>query len=359
MGRDAITFTYLPADDLVRHHLHDPASRVEYRNIVSASRSCFALFSNGHVAGKNGMTGEYLIPDRGIILSTGHPFEFGGNDSGETTTDFREDTGEPGLRSQLSDGSRIFDHCFIEFDFQCTAESKSGGHTVGLDYVFGSDEYEGAGAASGNDDIFGVFLNGKNVALVPGGGAAPISVNNVNGRTNSEYFVENALTGRINRTSPYQAVEADGFTTRLRAEDAARPGWNSIKLVVGDAGDGSLDSWALLGAGSFSCAATVVAAPETPNLRSPSNPTGPVDAPAASPPDSREKTYNLPGGINITAPEAALPYQNIDRPWQMSKDVAVGLLVMFGVIALAMPCVALASYKKRVADAGGDDAGKK
>jgi len=40
----------------------------------------------------------------------------------------------------------------------------------------------------------------------------------------------------------------------LTAQGEAKPGWNIVKIAIGDVGDGNLDSWVLLEAGSFSCA---------------------------------------------------------------------------------------------------------
>lgn len=322
---EEITFKYLPADELVENYLRDPDGQVEVRNAASSDRSCFARFDNGHVVGKNAATSEYLIPDSGIILSTGNPFDFDGNDSERTTTDFREDTGEPYLESQLPSGQSVYDNCFIEFEFQCSTTSERNAPTVHLDYVFGSDEYDGEtdrGAQLDNADAFAVFLNGENIALVPDG-PLPITINNINGETNAEYYIENQLRGRANRDSPYPGIEADGLTTRLRASGTPAPGWNAMRVVVADVHDGNLDSWALLAAASLSCA-----------------------EPAAS----TTMTIRLPGGFNVTTDN---PYvqdyvDNLvgERPWTMSMELAIALLVVVAVLALVIPLVAAVCCNK-------------
>jgi hypothetical protein len=54
----------------------------------------------------------------------------------------------------------------------------------------------------------------------------------------------------------YPNLEPDGFTVILTAigdpyQDPDQT--NTIKIVVGDVGDGILDSWVLLSGGTFSC----------------------------------------------------------------------------------------------------------
>ena len=102
------------------------------------------------------------------------------------------------------------------------------------------------------NDAFGFFLNGENIALIPGT-KTPVSINNVNAEVNSQYYVDNVLSGRGNRASQHPLVEADGFTTKMTAIAEPEPEWNLIKIVTGDVSDGILDSWVMLEAGTFSC----------------------------------------------------------------------------------------------------------
>lgn len=293
----------LPASILVEV-LRDPDGQAQVRNVASSSRPCFALFEN-NVVGTNAAGHEGLIPDSGVILSTGDPLDFAGNDSDRTTTDFEEETGEPYLESQLPRGDRVFDHCFIEFEFKCPLATESYAPAVSLEYVFGSDEYDGGANGSAqpdNNDAFGVFLNGENIALLPDG-RLPVTVNSVNGQANAEYYIDNQLRGRTNSQSRYAGIEADGFTTRLRASAAPPSGWNSLKLVIGDVHDGRLDSWALLAADSFTCAGDAVASAK-----------------------SKSGT----------------------RRFRLSKEVAILTIVMLGVIALVIPlsCWAVTNHQR-------------
>ncbi|KAL3791625.1 hypothetical protein HJC23_012215 [Cyclotella cryptica] len=245
-----VTFSYLPATELVETYLQDPNGLVEFRNIIASNHSCFALFGNGHSAGTNKVTGGYLIPDSGVILSSGNPEHFNGQNSDSTTTDFGVNTGDQDLENAIP-GAEVFDPCYIQFEFRCPPSSEIFTPEVNFDYVFGSDEYIEY-VFSQYNDAFGFFLNGENIALVPGT-TTPVSINNVNAEVNSQYYVDNVLTGRGSRTSPYPLIEADGFTTKMTAIAEPEPEWNLIKMVTGDVSDGILDSWVLLEAGTFSC----------------------------------------------------------------------------------------------------------
>eukprot|EP01082_Thalassiosira_pseudonana_P000083 g127.t1 g127 contig1:303470-306620(-) len=249
-----VQFTYLTAEELVTNYLKDPAGLVQFRNIDSSSHQCFALFKNGHSAGVHNVTGEYLIPDSGVMLSSGNVEDFNGQDSDETTTDFKVRTGDADLETQLpSDAGSVFDPCYIQFEFRCPEETDIFTPNVNFDYVFGSEEYYEYVFSDYNDG-FGFFLNGDNIALVPDSDT-PVTINNVNYKLNAEYFIGNELEGRDEniRVAPYMKIEADGFTTELTATATPQEGWNKIKLVIGDVADGILDSWVLLEAGTFSC----------------------------------------------------------------------------------------------------------
>lgn len=276
-----VKFTYLSATELVENYLQDPNGLVEFRNIKSSNHTCFALFNNGHSAGKNAVTGEYLVPETGVMLSSGNVEDFNGQDSDGTTTNFNVDTGDADLESQIP-GEQVFDSCFIQFEFRCPDETDIFTPEVNFDFVFGSEEYYEY-VFSEYNDAFGFFLNGKNIALVPGTDI-PVSINNVNDEVNSEYYVGNTLAGRGNRTSLYPLIEADGLTKEMTAIAEPQAGWNVIKMVTGDVADGILDSWVLLEAGTFSCAR---------RTNAPSVSMAPSDAPTSVPTPSPTDVSSL------------------------------------------------------------------
>jgi hypothetical protein len=264
---DAITFSSLSAQELVENYFRNPYDPVEFRNVAASDHSCFALFANGHYAGRHEVTNQFLLPNKGIIMSTGKPEDFHINDSPETTTDFEVTIGDVHLEHNVKHGTKVvLDPCFIQFEFSCPEATDIYTPQVSFDYVFGSEEYfhkkkkeeevvdEEALNRGAYPDVLGFFLNGQNIAFVPdeNGGVAPVSIEDVNEKRNTQYFVNNK--SKVNSTSLYSTIEADGFTSKLTAQGAAKPGWNVVKLAIGDVGDGNIDSWVLLEAGTFSCA---------------------------------------------------------------------------------------------------------
>jgi hypothetical protein len=116
-------------------------------------------------------------------------------------------------------------------------------------YVFGSEEYnEFVGTQF--DDVFGFFLNGKNVALIPGTNT-PVSVNTVNKNINSQYYRDNDPTDFGGNPGPIMTA-LNGLTTVLTVEVNVTPGKvNHIKLGIEDTGDAIFDSDVFIAAGSF------------------------------------------------------------------------------------------------------------
>ena len=252
INHGSMSFTYPNPVDLVTTLLQDH-SDIEVRNVTATSPvdglSCWAAFDNGHSAGVIGDTGEYLLPDQGVIMSTGQPANFNGNDSDESTYTFvRSPTEDTSIAMLLvGDDAKVYDPCTLQFDFRCPPAADS----ASLDFVFGSEEYyEYVSSEQNYNDAFGVFLNGgENMALVPGSEDV-VAINTINGESHSEYFVRNDL---VNVTSPFPYIEADGFTKKMSANSKLNEGWNTIKVVIADVGDATLDSWVLLEANSFSC----------------------------------------------------------------------------------------------------------
>ena len=234
-GPDSITFSSQSAEDLVKNYFLDQNDPVKIRNIASSSHSCFALFANGHSAGQNADTNEFLLPDEGIILSTGNPQDFHMNDSDQTSTSHGLAAGDLHMED-------IWDQCFIQFDFSCPKENLIYAPQLTFNYVFGSEETE---EKKHDADALGFYLNGH------------VLFSDKKGKKVNEKrkFVDNKATvdefGSV--TSVYDQIEADRFTSKLTATGTAKSGWNTVKITIGDVGDGNLDSWLLLEAGSFSC----------------------------------------------------------------------------------------------------------
>lgn len=103
--------------------------------------------------------------------------------------------------------------------------------------------------------MFGFFLDGVNIALLPGT-TTPVSINNVNGGNplgtkaqNPQFFINNDQSnGR-----PFFNLQYDGFTKVFTASaKGLSSGKHTIKLAIADAGDSILDSAVFIQGGTFS-----------------------------------------------------------------------------------------------------------
>jgi len=112
-------------------------------------------------------------------------------------------------------------------------------------YVFGSEEYTEY-VGSQYNDVFGLFLDGVNLALLPGGSTA-VSINTVNGGLNSTFYRNNEPFS-ANYESQY-----DGLTTVLTSlATGLNPGQEyALSFQIADRGDRILDSGVFLQAGSI------------------------------------------------------------------------------------------------------------
>lgn len=175
-------------------------------------------FTGGNSAG--------LGMESGVILSTGLIFDaVGPNDSGSTGTDVGG-AGDADLDAIVAPETTQ-DAAVLAFDFVPT------GTSVSFRYVFASEEYEEFVGSSFND-VFAFFLDGTNIALIPGT-SQPVAINTVNPSSNSGFYRDN--------DPPTFNIEFDGFTTVLTATANVTPGQTyHLKLAVGDTADGIYDS---------------------------------------------------------------------------------------------------------------------
>lgn len=207
-------------------------------------------YTGSPVAAGTFHTGSNIIGfTDGIILSTGSARSvIGPNCSSGISTG----SGYPGDTdlSNLIGQTATFDAAILEFDFTPSDP------TIRFQYVFSSDEYEEF--VFQFNDVFGFFVNGKNVALIPQT-STPVSINNVNnGSTgtsgippvNPQFYVNNDF--EVFATPPID-TEMDGLTVVLTATTKVNPGVsNHIKLAIADAGDDAFDSNVFIKAGSLS-----------------------------------------------------------------------------------------------------------
>ncbi|WP_448547172.1 choice-of-anchor L domain-containing protein [Thalassotalea fusca] len=206
-------------------------------NSTGASNA-FGTFTGGISAG--------IGIESGIMLSTGNVTDaVGPNTSNSTTTDFGT-AGDTDLTAIA--GFDTHDAAFITFDFETTTGN------LFFDYVFASEEYNEFVNSTLND-VFAFFVDGVNIALIPGTDT-PVSINTVNGgnplgtdASNSQYFNNNSLQDG----GPFFDIEYDGFTDVFTAKILGlSAGTHTISIGIADAGDSSYDSTVFIEAGSFS-----------------------------------------------------------------------------------------------------------
>lgn len=314
MYHPAVGFQYASKENLIQYLVADNGD-VEYKDIETAPifSDCARYFTNGHSLGNLiNTTGDVnngplldsdgneipIVPDEGIILSSGKPSDFNNQTSDSKTTIFDVDSPDADLQKYVDFVVR--DACWIKFKFKCTSDAYV--PVVSFNYVFGSEEYYEYVNTEFND-AFAFFLNGENIAKLPDSDTDSdiVSINNVNYETNTKYFHGNdpgfnPIGDNLSGYDPtgyhtivwYDSVEADGFTSKLTARGIPKTiggdqDWNEIKLVVADVGDAKLDSWVLLEGGTFSCV-DITSAPSISSAPSSSEPTSsPTSAPSKMP----------------------------------------------------------------------------
>lgn len=193
----------------------------------------------------------------GLILGTGAvtgaigPNQDGGFESGPPTG--IDGFSDPDL-AVLADNT-INNAAILEFDFVPT------GDEIAFNFVFSSEEYPEF--VNSVNDAFGFFISGPgisgpftnnaaNIALIPNTNN-PVTINTVNPGVNSNYYIANHNPD--DSPANFYNVQADAFTTVLTAMSQVQCGETyHIKIAIGDASDGSWDSWVYLEEGSFSSA---------------------------------------------------------------------------------------------------------
>ena len=221
----------------------------------------------GHFSNGMGIVGI----EEGILMTTGAASM--GNNTSNTSTGFGGGNSggtDPDLVS--ISGININDAAIYNITFIPTSD------TLRFNYVFASEEYPEFVCSI--NDVFGFFISGPglsgpytnmstNIALVPGT-TTPVGVNTINDgtgfpspgciTTNGAYYIDN--------TGNNYPFEFDGFTVLMTATAIVNPcDTYQIKLAIGDASDGLLDSGVFLAANSFSTTGLTVDA-QTPNFTS-------------------------------------------------------------------------------------------
>ncbi len=200
---------------------------ISYQNVQYTGASVASgLFTGGSSAGIN--------IDEGVILSCGAAqFAIGPNNS----PGISQVNGLPGDADLNSLGYSTNDASVLEFDFTPELDY------ISFNFVIGSEEYPEF--ITGYQDVFAFFLDGVNIALIPGTNTT-ISIGTVNHLQNSQYYISNS------ESPPPYDIQCDGFTVVFELVASVTPNvTHHIKMAVADANDSSLDTWIFLEGGSF------------------------------------------------------------------------------------------------------------
>jgi chitodextrinase len=223
--------------------LHTPEQLVQSLLGAGVSVSNVKFTGASQSAGFFAGGGPIIGFDQGVMLSSGYiQNAIGPNLSASNSADLAL-PGDPQLDA-LIPGYQTYDATILEFDFVPTT------NTISFQYVFGSDEYnEWVGTPF--NDVFGFFVNGVNIALVPGS-TTPVAINNVNHGSYPAYYRDNDVDVFVPPAQPPFNTEMDGLTVVLSAQASVTANQvNHIKLAIADAGDHIYDSNVFLMAGSF------------------------------------------------------------------------------------------------------------
>lgn len=213
-------------------------------SVVSGSESytgaavASGTFSNGLPSG--------IGISSGILLTSGDASLAPGPNNNDAAT------GDNGLGGDAAlttfSGYATYDATVLQFDFTSTTGD------LYFQYVFASEEYN-EWTNSQYNDVFAFFLDGENLALIPGT-SIPVAINNVNGgnplgtgASNPAYYKNNDLSDG----GPFYDIQYDGFTTVFTAsKNGLTAGTHTIRLAIADGSDRQLDSAVFIAGGSFS-----------------------------------------------------------------------------------------------------------
>lgn len=219
-------------------------------NILSSGITVLNLTYNGAAPASGTFTdglSSGIGIDKGIILTSGNATLAPGPNNSDSTTGNNGLLGDTDL-NRLNPGFSTQNASVLTFDF--TSDTGD----LFFNYVFASEEYNEFSNSSFND-VFGFFLDGKNIALLPVTGT-PVSISNVNGGNPLGTNAHNPVFYNNNDLSdggPFFNIQYDGFTNVFTAQaKGLAAGRHKIKLAIADAGDSNYDSAVFIQAGTFS-----------------------------------------------------------------------------------------------------------
>lgn len=240
---------------------------------------CKFNWSSGNISGSQVGTFTNTNPSfpfsSGIVLTTGNiSVAEGPNNSGSesSTTGVNQASTDPDLQA-LIPGYSLSNASVLEFNFYSGRNENN--NIVSFNYIFGSEEYPEY-VCSNFNDVFGFFLYGpdpfncqgnnvtRNIAIIPGSGGLPVSINSVNSGSPGGSYPASGCTSlaysQFYRTNNSNAVQYDGYTAYtsggqtygLTAESLLCPCTEyRMKISISNVGDNAYDSGVFLEQGSF------------------------------------------------------------------------------------------------------------
>ncbi len=228
-----LTITPMDSAEEMAQSLVGPG--IEISNVQYSGMEYSAGYFTGGYAPGNDIS-------EGIILTSGKASYAGASENTSNSKGFNTYGEGDSTLGTLIPNYNTYDATILSFDFV------SSGDSAYFNFSFASEEYT-EWVGSSYNDVFGFFVNGENVALIPDTDTA-VSINSISDVTNSELFNDNT---RVNGEAPY-AFEYDGFTDVFTAAiTGLNPGETyTIMLGIADAGDHVYDSAVFIESGSFS-----------------------------------------------------------------------------------------------------------
>jgi hypothetical protein len=248
---------------------------------VTGSSKAIGTFTGGLADG--------LSIDAGVIMSSGDITTAAGPNTSEGTTTSLGTAGDAQLDSLIAP-LPTHDAMIIEFDAVTVSNSFS------IRYIFASEEYKEY-VGSPYNDVFAFFVDGQNIALVPGS-SQPVAVNSINHILNSGLYHDNPAN------SGFFGTSFDGFTSELTAFAVVDPGTtHHIKLAIADASDSILDSAVFLAQGGISGVGAAAVVPSVTEIATTSLQADTIDVTVYGVPDevTPEMSANgLPSDSTVT-----------------------------------------------------------
>ncbi|HZJ48918.1 MAG TPA: choice-of-anchor L domain-containing protein, partial [Acidimicrobiia bacterium] len=156
-------------------------------NVVAVLVGTGITFENINYVGAEDAIGQFsggtgiIGFESGVILGSGNINNVVGPNEVDDDTTAHGEPGDADLDAIVDGGTQ--DAAVLTFDFVPS------GNTVQFEYVFASEEYNEFVGSQFND-VFAFFINGSNCATVEG---ARVSVNTINGESNSSFYRNNDL----------------------------------------------------------------------------------------------------------------------------------------------------------------------